>query len=47
METKLTAEEILNYCCNYLGVYKPLDEFKKTKLYKEMLKEICFMIEDN
>lgn len=47
METKLIAKEILNYCCNYLGTYKSLDEFKKTKLYKEMLKEICFMIEDN
>jgi len=49
METKLKAEEILDYCLDYLGTPTPKSlethEFKKTKLYKDMIKEIIFMIE--
>jgi hypothetical protein len=46
------AESILEYCFTYLKEFKNFDEkekefkkFKKTKLYKDMLKEIIFMIE--
>ena len=45
METKYKAEEILQYCMDYLGTYTTDRKFKKTKLYKEMLKEIEFMID--
>lgn len=48
METEGTAREILEYCYGYLIVDKNgkgLDKFKKTKLYKEMVKEIEFMID--
>jgi hypothetical protein len=40
-----TEEEILEYCYQYL-ISKPKDfkKFKKTKLYKDMIKEISFMI---
>ena len=45
METKLKATEILAYCMDYLGSYTSNEEFRKTKLYKEMLKEIEFLID--
>ena len=41
-----TEEEILKYCYQYLRNPKVYDfkKFKKTKLYKDMIKEISFMI---
>lgn len=49
METKLKAKEILEYCLEYLGTPNPenleIHEFEETKLYKEMLKQIGFMID--
>lgn len=45
MKTRLKAEQILEYCCDYLGVYTSQDKFKNTLLGKEMLKEIEFMID--
>lgn len=48
METELIAKEILEYCFQYLKNPKNLKEFedfKKKKLYKEMLKEIEFFID--
>jgi hypothetical protein len=47
METKQTAEEILNYCFMYLVDNNPkkLSKFKKDSLYKEMIKEIEFLID--
>ena len=48
MEDKEKAKEILNYCLEYLGTPKPdsleIYEFEKTKLYKDMIKEIIFML---
>lgn len=43
---KLKAKEILDYCLEYLGTpeHTEIHEFQKTKLYKDMLKEIEFMI---
>jgi len=46
METELKAQEILDYCMDYLGVDELCDDnFKDTKRYKEMVKEIEFMID--
>ncbi|GAG21063.1 unnamed protein product [marine sediment metagenome] len=47
METKLKAKEILNYCMQYLIIPDCLEtyEFEKTKRYKEMLKEITFLMD--
>lgn len=42
METKLKAKEILDYCIDYLVLIDI-----KPKIYKEMLKEIKFMLETN
>jgi hypothetical protein len=44
-QTELKAKEILEYCCDYLGTYKSSKDFMKTKLGKEMLNEIRFMLE--
>lgn len=45
METEEKAKEILDYCMEYLGTYKSLKEMKKTELYKQMAKQIEFMID--
>jgi len=49
MESKLKAKEILDYCIEYLGTPNPENlethEFEKTKRYKEMAKEIEFMLD--
>jgi len=47
METELKAKEILDYCIQYLSNKDNLEieEFKKTKHYKEMLKEVGFLID--
>ena len=51
METKLKAKEILDYCINYLGTPAPefleTHEFEKTKRYKDMVKEISFLIDNS
>ena len=46
MKTKQKAQEILDYCVSYLTPFdnKEIEKFEKTKRYKEMLKEIEFMI---
>ena len=41
-----TAKEILDYCIDYLNSEFPKNN-KEKKLYKEMLKEIAFMIDTN
>ena len=48
-KTSYKAEEILNYCIEYLSNKDNLEieAFKKTKLYKEMTKEIDFFINNN
>ena len=47
MDIENKAKEILEYCLNYLSNKDNLEikEFEKTKLYKEMLKEITFLID--
>lgn len=50
IETKDKAKEILDYCIKYLSYLnamdnKQIDNFHKTKKYKEMVKEIEFMID--
>ena len=47
MEEKLKAEEILDYCISYLSNFDGLEtkEFKESRSYKEMLKEIEFMLD--
>lgn len=49
VETEDTAKEILDYCISYLSNKDNLEteDFKKTKLYKEMIKEIVFFIDTN
>jgi len=42
-QTKLKAEEILNYCLEWLNA----DEQVNKKQYKEMIKEICFIIDNS
>ena len=41
----MKAEEILEYCCDYLD--KSYKKLKKTKLGEEMIREIVFMLETN
>ena len=44
--TEIKAREILDYCIEYLGTGTlETYEYRKTKRYKEMLKEIKFLIE--
>lgn len=46
MENDLRAKEILEYCANYLiSTGEKLLEFKTSKRYKEMVKEIKFLME--
>jgi hypothetical protein len=46
IESKDKAKEILEYCANYLIVVgKDRLKFKTSKMYKEMLKEIEFLID--
>lgn len=49
MNNKQKAEEILNYCLDYLGKSDDLENsyFKKSIIYKEMLKEIKFILEND
>jgi hypothetical protein len=50
METENQAKEILDYCIQYLtgnNELKEKDYKNPKKLYKEMLKEICFMLEND
>ena len=51
MNTEQQAKDILDYCIEYLGTPKPealeTHEFEKTKLYKEMAREIEFMIDSS
>jgi hypothetical protein len=46
MKTKLKAKEILDYCISYLSNFDGLEtkQFQKKKRYKDMIKEIEFMI---
>ncbi|MSQ46743.1 MAG: hypothetical protein EXR24_07210 [Ignavibacteria bacterium] len=39
------AKEILDYCINYLGPLEFPNNRKQEKLYKDMLKQIQFLIE--
>lgn len=44
--TKQKAKEILEYCSNYLiPKGEDLINFKTSNLYKEMIKEISFLID--
>lgn len=47
MNNKQKAQQILDYCLDYLGQSDDLENpyLKKSKIYKEMLKEIKFMLE--
>ena len=49
METKDKAKEVLDYVLEYVVIPNKLEihEFQKTKRYKEMLKEIEFMIDSD
>ena len=46
MNDKQKAKEILEYCLEYLGIpeHTEIHEFQETKLYKDMLREIEFML---
>ncbi len=45
METKEKAKEILLYCIEYLGNGEIPNNIEGNQLYKEMLREISFMID--
>lgn len=48
MDNDLKAKEILEYCANYLiQTGEKLLEFKTSKKYNEMLKEIKFLMEND
>ena len=47
METKQRAENILNYCIEWLMPHSEIISFSKSKRYKEMLKEINFLIDSD
>lgn len=49
METKLKAKEILDYCLSALGINVNDNAFLglKKQTYKNMLKEITFMIDND
>lgn len=46
IENKLKAKEILDYCVSYLSSFdgEETKDFQKTTRYKQMVKEIEFMI---
>lgn len=47
IESKDKAKEILEYCCRYLSNKDNLEikDFMKTRLAKQMIKEIAFTID--
>jgi len=49
MDTKIKAKDILDYCISYISNFDKIEtiQFQKKKRYKEMLKEIEFMIDNN
>jgi hypothetical protein len=47
METELKAQEILEYCFCLLVDPNNIEEFKETTRYKDMVKEITFLLEND